>query len=57
MCLGVRIHKLDLGLLGEVLDGFDGGLHLLQREEGGQVRRVRRHHDHREEPAARRSAY
>ena len=41
---------LDLGLLGEIVGRLDGREHALHREEGGQVGRVGRNKNEREEP-------
>ena len=47
---GVERAVLDDRLPGEVLGGRDGHVHALDGEERGQVGRVRRHDDEREEP-------
>ena len=40
----------DLPLVGQILGRFDGRRHALDGQEGGQVGRVRRDDDEREEP-------
>ena len=47
---GLDSAVLDLGLLGQVGDGFDGRVDLLHRQEGRQVGRVGRDEDESEEP-------
>ena len=49
---GARVNGavLDLSLLGEVVCRLDRRVHPLDREEGGQVGRVRRDDDESEEP-------
>ena len=47
---GVDCAVLNLGLFSEIFGGFDGRLHALDGEEGGEVCCVRRDDDERKEP-------
>jgi len=47
---GVDCAVLNLGLFSEIFGRFDGRLHALDGEEGGEVRCVRRDDDERKEP-------